>query len=197
MNEIALQNAALTMTSREIAELTGKDHRNVTADVRAMLLTLEIDVLKSQHIWKDSAGREQVEYVLDRELTYTLLTGYDAKARYKVVKRWLALEKTAVEEASERLEASQGALSIAYAGRKQLQLQLDRLELEKASRQALVEDSKLVKVTSVRLQLAASQKMVKAQADSMQKLSAYKAEVIADLHKKLEAAKSKNGMRYV
>jgi len=32
-----------TMSSREIAELTGKNHKNVMADVRRMLSELDID----------------------------------------------------------------------------------------------------------------------------------------------------------
>ena len=200
MNEIALQKAALTMTSREIAKLVDARHDNVKIGIERLVDRRVIVKPATQDVqFTDSAGRPRSElvYVVAKRDSYVVVAQLSPEFTARVVDRWQALEALVLKQASERLEASQKELSIAYAGRKQLQLQLDRLELEKASRQALVEDSKLVKVTSVRLQLAASQKMVKAQADSMQKLSAYKDEIIADLHKKLDAAKSKNGMRYV
>ena len=62
------------MTSREIAELTGKAHFNVLVDVRKMLSELGEDELKFQGIYRDSMNREQVEFHLDRELTEVLLT---------------------------------------------------------------------------------------------------------------------------
>ena len=36
-------NAPLTMSSLEISKLTGKEHKNVLADIRAMLEGLEIE----------------------------------------------------------------------------------------------------------------------------------------------------------
>ena len=83
---------ALTMNSREIAALTGKDHKNVLADIRKMLEELEEDELKYQRIYFDSMNRTQTEYLLGRELTDTLLTGYSAIARRKVIARWHKLE---------------------------------------------------------------------------------------------------------
>jgi phage antirepressor YoqD-like protein len=102
-----LSKPVVTMTSREIADLTGKEHKNVKADIRAMLFQLgEIDEvglefqrgvlleggLKFQRIYLDSMNREQTEYHLDRELTETLLTGYSAVLRRKVIARWRDLE---------------------------------------------------------------------------------------------------------
>ena len=40
-----------TMGSREIAELTGKEHRNVKRDCETMFSELEIDVLSFEHIY--------------------------------------------------------------------------------------------------------------------------------------------------
>ncbi len=40
MNIVNFGAEPRTMTSREIAELTGKEHRNVLADIRKMLLEL-------------------------------------------------------------------------------------------------------------------------------------------------------------
>lgn len=82
----------LTMTSREIATLTGKEHKNVKRDILLMLVELELDPLSFERIYLDSLNREQTEYLLTRELTETLLTGYSAKLRLAVIKRWREME---------------------------------------------------------------------------------------------------------
>lgn len=92
MNQIINTVNTATMSSREIAHLTVKTHFNVLVDVRKMLAELQEDELKFQCIYFDSMNREQVEYRLDRELTETLLTGYSAKLRRKVIARWRELE---------------------------------------------------------------------------------------------------------
>lgn len=80
------------MSSQEISALTGKEHFNVVIDIKKMLGELGEDVLKFQGIYKDSMNRKQTEYLLDRELTDTLLTGYSAVLRRKVIARWRELE---------------------------------------------------------------------------------------------------------
>ncbi|WP_440090122.1 phage antirepressor KilAC domain-containing protein [Pseudomonas fragariae (ex Marin et al. 2024)] len=86
------QNVARTMSSREISNLTGKRHDNVKADIRNMLSDLKEDVLNFQGIYLDGMNRPQVEYLLDREHTDCLLTGYSAAMRMAVIKRWRELE---------------------------------------------------------------------------------------------------------
>lgn len=83
----------LTMSSREIAEFTGKIHKNVKRDIRNMLIELELDGLNFGRIYLDSLNRKQTEYRLNRDLTDCLLTGYSAKARLAVIKRWRELEE--------------------------------------------------------------------------------------------------------
>ena len=87
-----ISNAILTMTSREISQLTEKAHFNVLADIRKMLAELGEDELKFQAIYTDKMNRPQTEYILNRELTETLLTGYSAIARRAVIARWHKLE---------------------------------------------------------------------------------------------------------
>lgn len=86
-------NVARTMSSREIANVTGKRHANVKRDIAAMLKELKLDVLSFEHIYLDGQNREQVEYLLDREHTECLLTGYSAPMRMKVIRRWRELEQ--------------------------------------------------------------------------------------------------------
>ncbi|WKL69398.1 Rha family transcriptional regulator [Pseudomonas qingdaonensis] len=83
---------ARTMSSREIAELTGKRHDNVKRDIVYMLEKLDEDPLSFEGIYLDGYKRQQVEYLLDRELTDTLLTGYSPKMRRAVIHRWRELE---------------------------------------------------------------------------------------------------------
>lgn len=81
-----------TMSSREVAKLTGKLHKNVTVDINKMLLELGEDELNFQRIYLDSMNRKQTEYLLDRDHTDCLLTGYSTIARMRVIKRWKELE---------------------------------------------------------------------------------------------------------
>lgn len=97
LSRAAPQNAnhdsvARTMSSREIASLTGKRHNNVKRDITAMLADLKEDVLSFEHIYLDGQNREQVQYLLDREHTDCLLTGYSPALRMKVIRRWRELE---------------------------------------------------------------------------------------------------------
>jgi Rha family phage regulatory protein len=91
-----ITNMTPTMSSREIAALTGKEHFNVMRDIRGMLVELKEDVLNFEAIYLDSMNRQQTEYALDRELTETLLTGYSAVLRRKVIARWRELEQAMV-----------------------------------------------------------------------------------------------------
>ena len=80
------------MSSREIAELTDKRHDNVKRDILAMLKELKVDVLSFEDIYLDGRNRQQLQYLLDREHTDCLLTGYSAGLRMKVIRRWHELE---------------------------------------------------------------------------------------------------------
>lgn len=44
----------------------------------------------------DTMNRQKIEYALDKELTFTLITGYSIKLRNAVIKRWLDLESQVV-----------------------------------------------------------------------------------------------------
>ncbi len=95
MQNLIPAGKTLTMSSREIAELTGKRHDHVKRDIEKMLTELEKDIPSFGGIYLDSRSREQVEYHLDRELTETLITGYSIKLRHKVILRLHELEQLA------------------------------------------------------------------------------------------------------
>ena len=81
-----------TMSSREIAEITEKRHPDVKRDIEVMLGQLQEDVSKFARIYFDSMNRQQTEYLLDKEHTECLITGYSAVLRMKVIKRLHELE---------------------------------------------------------------------------------------------------------
>lgn len=87
-----VNDQTLTMGSREIAEVTGKRHPDVKRDIEVMFDQLQEDASKFARIYLDSMNRQQTEYVLDREHTECLVTGYSAVLRMKVIKRMHELE---------------------------------------------------------------------------------------------------------
>ena len=85
-----------TMSSREIAQLCEKEHFNVKRDCEVMFKGLQLDAFKFEGIYFDSLNRQQTEYLLDEELTMTLVTGYNIVLRNRVIKRWKELEGQSV-----------------------------------------------------------------------------------------------------
>ncbi|HHX0979745.1 TPA: Rha family transcriptional regulator [Pseudomonas aeruginosa] len=91
---------AVTMSSREIAELTGKQHKHVIRDIREMLDALEKDGPVLGHVREDKDSRGYTEnFHLDRELTETLVTGYSIPLRHKVIRRLHELEEQVAQPA--------------------------------------------------------------------------------------------------
>ncbi|CDG20007.1 conserved protein of unknown function [Xenorhabdus poinarii G6] len=112
MKILAPATQAVTMSSREIAELTGKEHKNVCRDIRIMLAALyggeEKDYLRNSNlshltnqrvecVQYDISNPNGWEYLLDRRHTEILVTGYDVKRRAAVIDRWFALESNPVQ----------------------------------------------------------------------------------------------------
>lgn len=84
----------LRMSSREIAQLTGKQHKNILRDIRNMEPAWEkVNGLKfelSEYI--DSTGRKLPEYQLDKDETLYVATKYNDETRAKLIMRWKQLE---------------------------------------------------------------------------------------------------------
>lgn len=102
--DLKVINGAIRMSSKEIAELCGKEHRNVARDVRKLISDKVIDQLNFEQIsLPDSYGRMQPAFLLDFDATFTLVLGYDAHRRMAVVKRWRELEEEASKPATPQL----------------------------------------------------------------------------------------------
>ena len=84
--------ASATMSSLLIAEITGKPHRNVTADISRILAEAEIDEQGFLHIYRDTQNREQKCYLLPRRECDLVVSGYSVKYRLAIIDRWHELE---------------------------------------------------------------------------------------------------------
>lgn len=80
------------MSSREIAKLTGKQHKHVLEDCRKMFDSLNLQSADFSADYLDDKGRTYQEYWLDQDLTMTLMMGYSIPLRHKVATRWRQLE---------------------------------------------------------------------------------------------------------
>jgi len=92
----ALMNATTqTMSSREIADLTGKEHRNVMRDIRVMLVELhgEGGVLSFEQTYTNPQNSQSYPcYALPKRETLILVSGYSVAMRAKIIDRWQELE---------------------------------------------------------------------------------------------------------
>jgi phage regulator Rha-like protein len=85
------------MSSREIAELTGKRHDNVMADIRTMLVEIQSPEILGDY--KDSRGRTQPCILLNKDESMCLVAGYNANLRMAIIKRWQDLERNIIKPA--------------------------------------------------------------------------------------------------
>lgn len=95
-----ISNFENLMSSREIAQICEKEHKNIVRDIRRMLGDLgekitgsNLSPLKVQESsYLDKKGEKRIEYLLDFELTMTLISGYNVVLRNRIIKRWQELE---------------------------------------------------------------------------------------------------------
>ena len=130
MNTVSNKTPAaipLTMSSRDIAELTCKDHFHVMRDLRAMHGKLGAMFGGCIQPWiHPQNGQTYDEYLLDKNTSLTLLLGYDAVARMKVVKRWQELE---AQQAPKLPQTMAQALRLAAEQAEVLEQQAEQLAL--------------------------------------------------------------------
>lgn len=82
-----------TMSSLEIAKLTGKRHADVLRDIRDFLAEIdEGDQRRFASIYQDAYGRDQECYILPKRECLGLASKYDAKLRMAIIDRWAELE---------------------------------------------------------------------------------------------------------
>jgi len=98
------------MTSLEIAERAGMRHDNVVRLIRRDLEAIEVTHLNFEGSYRDRSGRANFCYCLPGEYLLHVLTAFDAKLRFALIKHWQAVnegwvqpQKNAVHVLTERL----------------------------------------------------------------------------------------------
>lgn len=118
----------ITMTSREIAELTGKRHDHVMADIRNMLKNLGVDAPAFSGTYKTAQGNEYQLFNLPKRETLILVSGYSVELRARIIDRWQELE------AQQKPQLPQTyAEALLEAGRLALEVEEKTKQLEQAA----------------------------------------------------------------
>lgn len=93
---MAANSAGVTMSSKKIALITGKEHKHILRDIRALIDSPKLDHEQKQGFIevKDEARPAYTSHFdLDFKATMLLVTGYDAAKRAAVIDRWYDLEQ--------------------------------------------------------------------------------------------------------
>lgn len=92
-----------TMSSREIAELTNKEHKNVLRDCENLNVNYEkmglLKIEQGYYTHPNTGNQQHRQYLLTKMQTFDLLTGYRVDLRIKVNRRWAELETQALKPA--------------------------------------------------------------------------------------------------
>lgn len=93
-----------TMSTREIAKLTGKDHSHILRDTRKMLSDLDPDNpfmdgidFKGISVIKREDNGQTSEIMLPKRESMILVSGYNIKMRAAIIDRWQELEALVAE----------------------------------------------------------------------------------------------------
>lgn len=92
MTSTDLSTVPLTMSSLEIAGLTGKLHRHVLRDADKMLSELQIDGSKFGLVYRDAKGEGRRCLNLPKRECLILVSGYSVEMRARIIDRWMMLE---------------------------------------------------------------------------------------------------------
>lgn len=92
-----IQENIKTMSSREIAELCDKEHRNVCRDIDSLNESYEqmglLKVEQGYYTHPNTGNQQYRQFLLSKEQTVDLITGYRADIRIRINRRWAELEQ--------------------------------------------------------------------------------------------------------
>lgn len=157
MNAVVKFQKDQFMSSKEVADLTGKLHKNVIRDIREMLNSLDGSILsheKYQEL-KDVRGYSS-EFLLNKNLSITLMTGYDINARHKINLRWQELEAQVPAPVFNIPQTYAEALALAADQAKQLEVAAPKVRhydtvVERTTLLTATQVGQKVKFSAVRL----------------------------------------------
>lgn len=124
-----LQNNKQTISSREIAELTGKRHSDILEAIRNMESAWEkINERKFPLVnYKDAKGEMRPEYRLNKTECLYVATKFNDEARAKLILRW---EKLELEKQNQIPQSFSEALKLAYEQSLKIEEQQKQLETQ-------------------------------------------------------------------
>ncbi|HAC6541083.1 TPA_asm: Rha family transcriptional regulator [Salmonella enterica subsp. salamae serovar 48:d:z6] len=98
----------VSMTSVEIAELTGKEHKHVLRDIRNMVEELNGSKFGrvGEEVYKDAKGESRTMYRLDRKHTFILVAGYSVHLRAKCYDHIQTLEHRVLQLEDQKKRAA-------------------------------------------------------------------------------------------
>ncbi|WP_411336129.1 Rha family transcriptional regulator [Bacteroides ovatus] len=107
-----------TMSSIEIAELTGREHKNVMAAIRSMEPAwVKINGLRFKLVeYADKKGEMRPCYELTKIECLYIATKFNDEARAKLVLRWEQLEKEKLQEQQRPMSSAEIILQMAQLG---------------------------------------------------------------------------------
>ena len=121
-----------TMTSLEIAEVTGKRHDSILRDIRN-ILSQGVDAHNFvETSYTDKSNRQQKCYTLTKKGCLILASGYDVILREKIINRWEELE---TKERNQYQVPQSFAEALMLAAKQQEQIEEQQRQLEANSKE--------------------------------------------------------------
>lgn len=95
----------ITISSLEIAEITGKQHKNIIRDIEVQTVEVldEKALLKFEQSYTNSNNREFKCYNLPKIEALIVVSGYDAKLRASIIYRLDELERKSLQKIENQL----------------------------------------------------------------------------------------------
>lgn len=119
----AADGAPQTMSSVEIADLTGKRHDHVIRDIKSMLADLNIGAPTFGGTYRDSQNKDRPCFNLPRRECLILVSGYSVELRARIIDRWEELERAARQPALDLNNPADLRLLLANYANDNLELQ--------------------------------------------------------------------------
>ena len=143
-----------TMSSREIAQLCQKRHDNVCNDIRILNETYEkmgLLKIKDTLYTNEQNGQQYREYLLTKEQSIDLVTGYNRELRIAINRRWQELESSQSLALPNFTDPAEAAIAWAneYKAKQALAIELKAAEPKINHYDKVVERKNLLNATQV------------------------------------------------